>query len=299
MAERDFDLPGSNVAIRILRSGVRPIGSLLLQGKMLDPAFTGAVATLVALTMERARAVNAEVLAQSESLTEQLRASVLDGLAHSIKTPLTTIAVSSAGAVAIGGLTDVQAQLLERVQEQTFRITSLTDKLLRTARLDAKAVVRCRQVDVARLVRDAVFDLNEGHRFIATGTDVPIMIWTDPDLLKMAVNQIAENALKYSPPTSTIIVTLTEGESHVGIRVRNEGTPIPPKESRLIFKRFYRSPSVEQRAPGTGLGLSIAQRAVEALAGEIMLESTEDSGTTFTIQVPTRGDRDAGLNINR
>jgi two-component system sensor histidine kinase KdpD len=203
---------------------------------MLDPAITGAVATLVALTMERARAVNGEVVAQSESLTEQLRASVLDGLAHSIKTPLTTIAVSSAGAVAIGGLTRVQSQLLERVQEQTFRITSLTDKLLRTARLDGKAVVRCREVDVALIVRSAISDLNEDGRFIALGTEEPIMIWTDPDLLKMAVNQVAENAIKYSTPESMVIVNLRGESSHVAIAVQNEGTPIAPTESRLIFK---------------------------------------------------------------
>jgi two-component system sensor histidine kinase KdpD len=299
MAQRDFDLPRSNVALRILRSGVRPIGCLHMQGKVLDPAITGAVATLVSLTMERARAVNGEVLAQSESLAEQLRASVLDGLAHSIKTPLTTIAISSEGAVAIGGLTRVQSQLLERVQEQTFRITSLTDKLLRTARLDAKTVVRRKEVDVAVIVRKEVSDLNEDRRFLTSGAEEPVLIWTDPDLLKMAVNQVAENAIKYSPPQSPVCITLKSEECYVSIIIHNEGAPIPATESKLIFKRFYRSPSVAQRAPGTGLGLSVAQRAIEALGGQIMLDSEEESGTTFTIQIPKDGGRDAGLNTDR
>ena len=74
--------------------------------------------------------------------------------------------------------------------------------------------------------------------------------------------------------------------SHAVLRIHNQGSYIPPAERNRVFTRFYRSPSVEHRAPGTGLGLSIAKKAVEAHGGKISIESDVQAGTTFVITIP-------------
>ena len=70
------------------------------------------------------------------------------------------------------------------------------------------------------------------------------------------------------------------------MRVHNEGSYISPRERQKVFTRFYRSPSMDHRAPGTGLGLSVAMKAVEAHGGTISIESDIQAGTTFVVSIP-------------
>ena len=287
MANQDYDLPKSRTALRILRSGVRPVGSIEMQGDGLSPAVSGAIATLISLAMERTHALRGEILAQSESASEQLRSAVLDGLAHAIKTPLTTIAVASAGIGSIGTLSDAQTNLLGLVQAEIFRITRLTNRLLRTASFETKTVVKLSQVSLSDLVANAVHAVGETERFYLDEFADRLTISTDPELLQMAVNQLAENAVQYGSPDTMVTVTTRYTESALEIAVHNDGSLVAPNEHRLIFNRFYRSPSVQHSAPGTGLGLSVAQKAVEALGGRITLHSDVEAGTTFTIHLPT------------
>lgn len=299
MAERDFDLPQTRQSIRILRSGIRPIGSLQLLGELPDASVIGSIASLVALSMERARALNGEVFAQSERTSEQLRTTVLDGLAHSIKTPLTTIALSSAGAVAIGGLNEAQVRLLRLVEEQTHYVSGLTNSLLQTAKLEAKVSVHWHPVDLGKLARTLVEESEQASRFYLLGMDAPLPISSDPALLRMVFIQVLENALKYSPADSLITLTAERGERTIVVSIHNRGSYIPSSESKLVFKRFYRSPNVVQCAPGTGLGLSVARQSVEALGGQITVESDHVSGTTFLIELPIGGNDHAGLSSHR
>ena len=299
MAEKDFDLPRIRTSMRLLHSGVRTVGSISLEGNLPASAILGAIASLVALSMERAHALHSEVLAQSERLSEQIRSSVLDGLAHSIKTPLTTISVSSAGVQAIGGLTDTQTTLLDLVQQQATRISSLTNRLLRTARLDAKAVVKRREASVPEIIASASGNLEDEGRLVVHQAEMPPFLWIDPDLLAMAINQIIENALKYSPADSPVQLSLEQDRDMLRISVRNEGSFIPPEESERVFQRFYRAHGSEHRAPGTGLGLTVAKQAVEALGGHIDLASSVEAGTTFTIHIPSEVRKDARLTTHR
>jgi two-component system sensor histidine kinase KdpD len=301
MAGQDYDLPNARQSIRLLRSGVRSVGSIQLQGRLPDASIIGSIATLVSLTLERARALSGEVQAQLEKSSEQLRSSVLDGLAHSIKTPLTTISVSSAGVMAMGGLTKPQTRLLHLVEGQAHFIAELTDRLLRTARLDTKVTAKRRQVDVAALTIAVVKEMDAANapRVQLSGTRLPLAVSTDPELLRMAMLQVTENALKYSPPDSIVRIGLRQERQDVAIAIHNDGSYIRPEESKLVFKRFYRSPEMEQRAPGTGLGLSVARRAIEALGGAIAVMSDPASGTTFTITLPAEQECDARFDSYR
>ena len=108
----------------------------------------------------------------------------------------------------------------------------------------------------------------------------------DPQMFTLALVQILDNAAKYGPQDSLIRISADRSGSQAVVRIHNEGSYIPPAERSRVFTRFYRSPSVEHRAPGTGLGLSVAKKAVEAHSGKISIESDAQTGTTFVIAIP-------------
>ncbi len=291
-ADRTYDLPNHAESARILRFGVRPLGAILFRGDV-EPLMADAIATLVATHMERIRAVKAEVSAESQAVSERMRTTVLDGLAHAVKTPLTTIVVSSSGLREIGSLTPLQDELAQVIESQASYLSELTDKLLRTAKLEADEVlVRTRAVDLGRLFRDVVEELRSAYdvgRVTFDSQDLS-SIHTDPDLLHMVLVQVVENALKYSPENSRVSIGVEASENLLTLSIHNEGSYIPPEEVHLVFERYYRGIAMEHRAPGTGIGLSVAKHAVDALGGRIWLESDQDTGTTFHIALPVRGE---------
>ena len=291
-ADRTYDLPNHAESARILRFGVRPLGAILFRGDV-EPLMADAIATLAATHMERIRAVKAEVSAESQAVSERMRTTVLDGLAHAVKTPLTTIVVSSSGLREIGSLTPLQDELAQVIESQASYLSELTDKLLRTAKLEADEVlVRTRAVDLGRLFRDVVEELRSAYdvgRVTFDSQDLS-SIHTDPDLLHMVLVQVVENALKYSPENSRVSIGVEASENLLTLSIHNEGSYIPPEEVHLVFERYYRGIAMEHRAPGTGIGLSVAKHAVDALGGRIWLESDQDTGTTFHIALPVRGE---------
>jgi two-component system sensor histidine kinase KdpD len=302
-AGRGYDLPNHAESARILRFGVRPVGALLLRGDA-APLMADAIATLVATHIERIRAMKAEISAESQAVSERMRTTVLDGLAHAVKTPLTTIVVSSSGLREVGSLTPLQDELAQVIESQASYLSDLTGRLLRTAKLDAGEVrvkQRCANLDL--MLQRAIDELRGIHdpsRINITGAEDAHSFVTDPDLLQMALVQLIENALKYSSEDSAISVHAVCTAESLNLAIHNDGSYISPGETHLVFERYYRSASMEHRAPGTGIGLSVAKHAIEALGGKIWVESSRQTGTTFSIALPLQGGQDApGIRTDR
>ena len=102
----------------------------------------------------------------------------------------------------------------------------------------------------------------------------------------MALSQLFDNAAKYGSPGSSITVEVQEEQAEILISVRNEGSFIPPEERENIFKRFYRSPGSNLKAPGTGIGLSVVKQVTEAHQGRAWVNSDLQTGTTFFLTLP-------------
>lgn len=254
-----------------------------------------AVATLLATHLERVRALKAEVAAASQAVSEQLRTAVLDGLAHAVKTPLTTILVSSSGLKEIGDLTPLQTELAGVIQNQASYLATLTDQLLRTSKLEAREVrVQKTKVNIPALLESALEELRTEYdisRIKTKFSETIVECSVDAELIRMAIVQLLENALKYSPGSTRVALKVNVTANDLEISVHNQGSYIPPSERELVFERYYRSPSVEHGAPGTGIGLSVSKRAIEAHSGRIWIESNKEEGTTFRISVPLEGDQ--------
>jgi two-component system sensor histidine kinase SenX3 len=106
-------------------------------------------------------------------------------------------------------------------------------------------------------------------------------------LIKLAIKQILDNALKYSPSGTPISLRAHQSNGIVAIEVTDHGKGIPAQEQSRIFERFYRSPSVEERIPGSGIGLSIAHQILQAHGGDLTVKS-QPGNTTFTLFLKER-----------
>ena len=284
------DDSATRTSMRVLRLGVRPIGSLVICGHSLDAATINAAASLAAVAIERARSYSTETSAEAARQSEQLRSAVLDGLAHAFKSPLTTIRSSSSGLLAMNTLSGAEKRLVALIDQHAAQLSDLSTRLLRTARLDSGELrLRREQVDLTRLIECSVETSSHelGEHPIAVRRAVRrSLVWADKQMLQMALFQLLDNAAKYSRPGSSIVVDVQEEPAEMLISVRNEGSFIPPEERDKVFQRFYRSPGSEHRAAGTGIGLSVVRRITEAHQGRTWVTSDPERGTTFVLTLP-------------
>jgi two-component system sensor histidine kinase KdpD len=276
---------------RVLLSGTRPIGALMIQGHAADAASVNAAVSLVAIAMERARSFAAETSAEAARQSEQLRAAVLDALAHAFKTPLTTIQASSSGLLEMNTLASTEKKLVTLINLQAIHLTEITTRLLRTAKFDHGSLkLKQQDLDIGELVRESLAECT--GEFALSGVDITLtgkraMVFADRHLLKMALIQLLDNASKYGRAGASILIDVREEQGESRISVHNEGSFIPFDERDRIFRRFYRSPGSVHKASGTGVGLSVVKHVVEAHHGCVWVTSDLDAGTTFFVTIPT------------
>jgi heavy metal sensor kinase len=234
-----------------------------------------------------------DMLARLQAAFDQLRRFTADA-SHELRTPLT--AIRSVGEVALqdqkspSEYRDVIGSMLEEVD----RLTRLVESLLVLSRADAGNVQLQRaNVPLLGLAKEASSLVevlaDEKQQQIVVQGDATAIVSADRLILRQAVVNLLDNAIKYSPAGSQILVRVRSSENGaVTLEVADQGPGVPPEHRSHIFDRFYRVDSARTREwGGAGLGLSIAQWAVVAHAGEIGLESVQGSGSTFWICLPS------------
>jgi two-component system sensor histidine kinase KdpD len=261
---------------RLLRIGTSVIGAIALKGWSTDALMADGVASLSAVAVERARAVQKETRAESERDTETLRTAVLDGLAHGFKTPLTAIQAASSGLLALNHMNPTQMELVTIIDDQASMLNTLATRLLQTAALDRKAVKLHRsEVLLASLIHQVVAeqDAVARNRIEVQEQDAPVMVWLDAPLVEQAIIQLLDNAMKYADPETPIRVVTTQREVVCCVMVESHGPPIKLTERERLFERFYRGNAESRhRQPGTGLGLSVVSKTAVAHGGRAWVD---------------------------
>ena len=287
--ETSDDDPGSGIGRRVVRLGTVPVGSLLVRGET-SPLTNNAIASLIAITFDRYRAFANESRIETERRTEQLRATVLDSLAHAYKTPLTAIRAASTGLGEMGRLSAGQADLVGLIDEQTRLLGDLTNRLLTTSRLDAGEVaIHVTQVSVGTLIEEVVATLKDRLASMKVAIEIEdedLVLSCDQQLMTMLLTQYIDNACKYSNFGTTITIRVLAVSSEVIFSVHSYGPVIPMADRERIFDRYYRSSTYSNRAPGTGIGLSVAKRAAQIHGGYVWVTSDEQDGTSFFAAIP-------------
>jgi two-component system sensor histidine kinase KdpD len=280
----------TGVIIIAIHLGGTPIGSVAVSQAGLSDTVLQSIANLVAIGLERSRAIEATTRAEAARESSELRATLLDALAHEFKTPLTAMKAASSDLLASESTTPRRRELATILDEELDRLSSLVTDTVQMLRIDAgDFAVHPGHHELAPIVAAALKRFErylEGHEVIQ---HVPagLTVEADRELLSLALRQLIDNAIKYSPPTSTIEVS-AHSDGVIELAVRNSGAAIPEREQARIFERFYRGGQA-RHVPGTGMGLAIVQQIARAHGGTLRVESSAQAGTTLTVVFPRAG----------
>ncbi len=236
----------------------------------------------------RLAAVINETFARLESSFDQLRRFTADA-SHELRTPLAVI--RGIGEVALGE-TRTPAEYKEAMGsmlEEVDRMTNLVDTLLRLSHGDAGTVRLSREaIDLGQLARDVVSSLGilaeERNQRLTLHAADDVSVIADRLVLREAITNIVDNAIKYSPQASRIDIDVRANRNVALLTVADEGPGIAAEHRERIFDRFFRLDEARSRDNGgTGLGLAIAKWAVEVNGGQISVDSGANGGSVFRI----------------
>lgn len=230
-------------------------------------------------------------LARLENSFDQLRRFTADA-SHELRTPLT--AIRSVGEVSLRKPGDEKyyRDIIGSMLEEAGRLTRLVDSLLTISRADAGRIqLHLTEVALIDLAKEAASLLEvlaeEKQQTLKIDGDDAVTVMADRTILRQALVNLIDNAVKYSPIKGEVRIRVTDDNENAYIEVQDNGPGIPPEQQSRIFERFYRVDKARTRAEGgTGLGLSITQWAVTAHKGEIGVSCDPAQGTTFRIRLP-------------
>jgi len=284
-SERD----GANVVMGI-HLGFEPVASLALRGTRTPDSVRQGIANLVAIGLERARAQDLAQQVEAARQSEQLRTTLIDAMAHEFKTPLTLIRAATTSVLANPNeIEESTKEQLKVADEEAEHLRELIDNVVEMARLDTAHIeIHPEMSELRETLNDVLASLqteiDERRVSVMCSERLPAITF-DRRLMKLAIKQLLDNAIKYSPFDTPVEVELHEGTGAVTMEITDHGQGIPIEEREKIFERFYRSPSVKNQIPGSGLGLSIANSIVQAHGGNLSV-SSEAARTTFRMTVP-------------
>src|SRR5580698_2109218 len=284
-----FD-PDHKRVITAVRLGSEPIASFAIQGAFMQDSVLQGISNLIAIGLERARAQDLAHQVEAARRSEQLRTTLIDAMAHEFKTPLTSIRAATTSLLSLPEQPiEARTELLEVADEEARHLQSLIDDAVDMARLESDHIQIRREItDPKELIEDVVASLHTqiDNRPVEIRAEEPLpQLALDRRVVKLALKQVLDNALKYSPPRSPVTVHLSNSANVINFEITDHGPGIPEQEQGRLFERFYRSPSVKNQVPGFGLGLAIANNIVQAHHGELTVNSRPGE-TTFRMTLP-------------
>jgi len=281
-----------------LRMGMRVVGCLGVAGSELSRQTLEAIGSLVAISIERAGAVEKLSRAEASRESEQLRSVLLDSVTHEFRSPLTAIKASVTSLLGSPGQSreshspEERQELLTIINEESDRLNRLIGEAAEMAQLDANKVeFRFVSAPIAPVVEEALDDLKQllvQHPVeVRIPADLPNARMDSAHTKEVLVHLI-ENAAKYSPATAPIRVTAEakDGDQMLTINIADRGPGIDDFEQSLVFEKFYRGRNQRVQVHGTGMGLAICKAIVEAHGGRLGLTSQLGHGSVFYFSLP-------------
>jgi signal transduction histidine kinase len=285
-------------------------GEHLSESLFLLQSFMGITAAtfmvMAAAVSERERTVRHEheLMAQAALLTKQrsrlmainrVKDEFIYVASHQLRTPATVVKqyIGMLLENYAGNLTKPQRRLLRYAYENNERQIQVINDLLGVAQIDAgNVVLKKERVDIAALVKEVIRGQGSGfasrkHPFALTISGSDLTVYVDKKKIQMALENIIDNASKYSLPGKKIEITVGEREDKLAISIKDEGIGMTKKDVRRLFKKFSRiNNSLSVAVGGTGLGLYWAKKIIDLHGGVILVTSKTKHGSTFTIILP-------------
>src|SRR6267378_1328485 len=274
-----------------VRLGVRPIGSLGISGAQLSRQSLEAVGTLVAIAIERARAVEQLGQTEAERQGERLKSALLDSVTHDFRTPLTSMKAAVTSLLASQKADAAQRQeLLSIINEECDRLNHLVEEASEMARLDAGEIeLHFAATPVEEIVQDALSQMKASlaGRSVQVNVNQGLpRVEADAERTKDILVNLIDNANLYSPKDEPIVISAELTGDSVMISVADRGPGIDDFEQGMIFDKFYRGKDQRYLVRGTGMGLPIAKAIVSAHKGAISVMSQLGHGSVFSFTLP-------------
>jgi signal transduction histidine kinase len=232
----------------------------------------------------------ARVRRQADELDRlaHIQADFLRGVTHDLQTPLTSIGALASELRADAQLPASAGDDLEMIAHQAERLRRMVSQLLVASRIEAGVIApRIEVFAVPPLVERTWAALRAARPFDLVVSGEPHLAVGDPDRFEQVLWALLDNAVKYSPGGSPIVVHLEPSGAQLAVRVEDRGTGMDAETQALAFDQFYRSAQARRLAPdGSGVGLYAARGLVNAMGGSIDVESTLGAGTTVIVRLP-------------
>ncbi len=224
---------------------------------------------------------------ERSSSEDRLRRFVADA-SHELRTPLTSI--RGYAELLRKGAFDTEndrRRAAERIEGEAARMSLLVEDLLLLARLDQGRPPTREPVDLCRVVADAVdaTRINNEATPITLDQGGPVVVEGDPARLRQIVDNLLQNAVVHTPPTTPVHVAVTRDGTNAIVRVADEGPGLEPGQAAHVFDRFYRG-NESRTGEGTGLGLSIVAALAAAHGGRARVDTAPGVGSVFVIEIP-------------
>lgn len=277
-----------------IRLGSRPIGAFAIDRPGISVETLDAIGGLIAIAIERARAV--ETLSRSEAgrESERLRNALLDSVTHQLRTPLTSITLAISSLRSDSDLSaEARSEMMLVIEEEADRLNQLISQSVEMAELDADEVkLELEPTDLGvflpTALAEAKINPSQHEVEIRIAPGLP-KLWLDHGRIAKVLLHLLENAANYSPAGAPITLSAEAAGKCVTISVSDHGPGVDEAERTMIFDKFYRGERERFHVQGTGMGLAIAKAIVEAHHGTISVSSKLGQGSTFSITLPING----------
>ena len=246
-------------------------------------------ASLLAIALERIHYVDVAQRTTLQMESERLRNALLGAISHDLRTPLAALAgMADALQLTAPPLAPAHAEIAQSLREAALRMNALVNNLLDMARLESgRIALNLQWQPLEEVVGSALRGLAAlaRHRVrVSLPADLPLLQF-DAVLIERVLVNLLENAAKYTPAGSAVLVGAAASRQQVEVWVADEGPGLPPGREALIFEKFERG-ARESATPGVGLGLAICRAIVQAHGGEIRGETRPEGGARFVFTLP-------------
>src|SRR5215475_5047746 len=274
-----------------VRMGVRPIASLGISGAPLSKQSVEAFGSMVAIAIERARAVEQLGQTEAERQGERLKSALLDSITHDFRTPLTSMKAAVSSLLTSEYPDPAQRkELLTIIDEECDRLNHLVEEAGEMAKLEAGEVeLALEPTKVSDIVKASLANSKTSlacREIVVNVDDSLPPVSADLDRIKEAVVQFIDNANLYSPKDKPITITAELTGDTVTTSVADRGPGIEEFEQTMIFDKFYRGKDQRYLVRGTGMGLPIAKAIIAAQQGSINVTSQLGHGSVFSFTLP-------------
>jgi two-component system, OmpR family, sensor histidine kinase CiaH len=289
MAQKDFQnlfLQEKSLSVLQLADKTTSINN---QAKRNTTKYIAEGATFLLLIIAGAIIVSRSIRQQFR--LQQQQQNFMMAVTHEFKTPISITKLNLETLQKYNLDPEKQKKIIRTALDENARLNFLTNNILVSSQLESKRYTAAtEELDLSDLLKDCILGFKNRFpdRIFKDSIEEEVEIKGDALLLQMMVNNLLENAIKYSPKETTITTSLKKYRSGIELKITDEGPGIPDDEKARVFNKFYRvGNEATRKTQGTGLGLYLCRKIAQAHNGDISVTNNEPSGSTFAVVLKT------------